>query len=188
MNIKIHLRADCGRTDFNRTIKPSDASCHLDAKQKFPRRLFKKQKHQTSPFRQHLCHFRQKLYNRYFLTVETNVRPSGWTAEGRPEQTDKQSDNPNGLRTSVGCERPSDIGWLRRWAIGRNLWLYTGNIPAIVGKSSFSMRPARRQTVPNGRHKLPRNRKRKRQAQVWLHLSRTKDNVYGSSNHRKENL
>lgn len=86
---KIRLRADCGRTDFNRSIKPSDSSCRLDAKPRLPRRLFKKQKRQTSPFRQHYCHFRQKLYNRYFLTVETNVRPSGWTAEGRQEQTDK---------------------------------------------------------------------------------------------------
>lgn len=70
-------------------------------------------------------HFRQKLYNRYFLTVETNVRPSVWTAEGRREQTDKQPNNPSGIRTSVG----SDIGWLRRWAIERNihsvLWLCT---------------------------------------------------------------
>lgn len=50
---KIRLRADCGRTDFNRSIKPSDSSCRLDAKPRLPRRLFKKQKRQTSPFRQH---------------------------------------------------------------------------------------------------------------------------------------
>ena len=122
---KIRLRADCGRTDFNRSIKPSDSSCRWDAKPRLPRRLFKKQKRQTSPFRQHYCHFRQKLYNRYFLTVETNVRPSGWTAEGRQEQTDKQPNNPSGIRTLVG----SDIGWFQRWAIGRNihpvLWLCT---------------------------------------------------------------
>ena len=123
MNIKIRFRADCGRTDFNRSIKPSDSSCRLDAKPKLPRRLFKNQNRQTSPFRQHHCHFRQKRYNRYFLTVETNVRPSGWTAEGRQEQTDKLPNNPSGIRTLVG----SDIGWLRRWAIGRNILRFYGS-------------------------------------------------------------
>ncbi|MBO5190815.1 hypothetical protein RS666_04910 [Phocaeicola dorei] len=53
------------------------------------------------------------------------MRPSGWTAEGRQEQTDKQPNNPSGIRTLVG----SDIGWFQRWAIGRNihpvLWLCT---------------------------------------------------------------
>ena len=117
MNIKIRFRADCGRTAFDRSIKPSDSSCRLDAKSRLPRRLFKNQKRQTSPFRQHYCHFQQKLYNRYFLTVETNVRPSGLTAEGRQEHTDKQPNNPSGIRTLVG----SDIGWFRRWAIGRNI-------------------------------------------------------------------
>ena len=139
MNIKIRFRADCGRTDFNRSIKPSDSSCRLDAKPKLPRRLFKNQNRQTSPFRQHHCHFRQKRYNRYFLTVETNVRPSGWTAEGRQEQTDKLPNNPSGIRTLVG----SDIGWLRRWAIGRNILRFYGSariyvqhcVPAIVGKA-----------------------------------------------------
>lgn len=150
--MKIRLRADCGRTDFNRSIKPSDASCYLDAKQRFPRRLFKKQKRQTSPFRQHYCHFRQKLYNRYFLTVETNVRPSGWTAEGRPEQTEKQPDNPNGIRTSVDCERPSDIGWLRRWAIGRNLWLYTGNNTCYCRQEQFQYATG---TTPNCAKRTP---------------------------------
>lgn len=123
MNIKIRFRADCGRTAFDRSIKPSDSFCRLDAKSRLPRCLFKNQKRQTLPFRQHYCHFRQKLYNRYFLTVETNVRPSGWTAEGRQEQTDKQPNNPSGICTSVG----SDIGWLRRWAIGRNILRFYGS-------------------------------------------------------------
>ena len=90
-------------------------------------------------------HFRQKLYNRYFRTVETNVRPSGWTAEGRQEQTDKQPNNPNGIRTSVG----SDIGLLGEISVrfyGSARINVPHCIPAIVSKSSFSMRPARRQT------------------------------------------
>lgn len=61
-------------------------------------------------------------------------------------------------------------------------------VPAIFCKSRFSMRPVRRQTVPNGRHKLPRKRKRRQRARVWLHLPRTQNMVYGSSNYRKENL
>ena len=101
--------------------------------------------------------FQAKAIQPIFSYRRNQCAAIGLAAEGRQEQTDKQPDNPNGIRTSVDCERPSDIGWLRHWAIGRNLWLYTGNIPAIVGKSSFSMRPVQRQTVPNGRHKLPRN-------------------------------
>ncbi|WP_149948410.1 hypothetical protein [Bacteroides cellulosilyticus] len=130
---KIRLRADCGRTDFNRSIKPSDSSCRLDAKPRLPRRPFKKQKRQTSPFRQHYCHFRQKLYNRYFLTVETNVRPSGWTAEGRQEQTDKQPNNPSGIRTLVG----SDVGLLGEISVrfyGSARINVQHCVPAIVGK------------------------------------------------------
>lgn len=147
----------------------------------------KKQNHQTSLFRQHHCHFRQKRYDRYFLTKETNVRPSGWTAEGRQEQTDKQPNNPSGIRTLVG----SNVGLLGEISVrfyGSARINVPPSVPAIVSKSSFSMRPARRQTVPNRRHKLPRKRKRRQQAQVWLHLPRTQNMVYGSSNYRKEDL
>lgn len=125
------------------------------------------------------------------FTVETDIRPSGRTAGGQQEQTDKQPDNPNGICTSVGYEKPSDVGLLG----GISVRFYDStrisippNVPTIVGKSSFNMRPVQCQTVPYGRHKLPRNRKRRPRAQVWLHLSRTQNMAYGSSNYRKENL
>lgn len=47
-----------------------------------------------------------RSYTTDIFIVETNVRPLGWTAEGRLEQTDKQPNNPSGIRTLVG----SDIG------------------------------------------------------------------------------
>ena len=89
--------------------------------------------------------------------------------------------------TLVGC----DVGLLGEISAG-SMALHgltsPPSAPTIVGKSGFSMRPARRQIVPNRRHKLPRNRKRRQRAQVWLHLPRTQNMVYGSSNYRKENL
>ena len=83
-------------------MKPSDASCRLSTKQRLPRRLFKKQNCQTSPFRQHHCHFRQKLYKR--LPQKPMYDHQAGQPKGRQEQTDKQPNNPSGIRTLVGSD------------------------------------------------------------------------------------
>lgn len=54
--------------------------------------------------------------------------------------------------TLVGC----DVGLLGK-IYGSTRINVPPSVPATVGKSSFSMRPAQRQIMPSRRHKLPRS-------------------------------
>ena len=170
-----------GRIDFNHNIKPSDSSCRLDAKPRLPRRLFKNKtakchhSDNTTPFPAEAIQpiFSYRRNQCTTIELDSRIIRAAYARRSVP--------------TLVGC----DVGLLGEISSGSMALhglTYPPSVPTIVGKSGFSMRPARRQIVPNRRHKLPRKRKRRQRAQVWLHLPRTQNMVYGSSNYRKENL
>ena len=128
MNIKIRPKTDCGRTDFDRSMKPRDVPCRLGAKVEAydaaspkpktpkaiiptPQAIIHFQSDKSCDFSLFICHTNQRM------AIGCNERILNGTTRRTTDRFARRTYVARTIATNQRCNQPMS----GCWAIGRNI-------------------------------------------------------------------